>query len=216
MKRSLKYKTDEHKYLQWESVVGLENHEQLLCTNHNEVHKSEAEPHPGIIMLSVQNFTFTNFIIFPSNSTTVIYFMFCRCCGDPVSTNRGFCIVGACMHVLSAQTCKYMYYQHTYAYMYCQCIVSGGPWKSWTIPVHKRLYMYCWHMHVHVLSAHVCTCIVSRCMHLHILLVHTRMYYHCTSIHVHVLSLHSCVTLLKTYNLNDKHVNDEGSYRLIT
>ena len=32
------------KYLQWESMEDLENYEHLLCTNHDEVQKSEANP----------------------------------------------------------------------------------------------------------------------------------------------------------------------------
>ena len=34
------------KYLQWVSVEDLQNHEELVCTNHDEVHKSEADPPP--------------------------------------------------------------------------------------------------------------------------------------------------------------------------
>ena len=39
-------KTEMYKYLEWESMEGLENHEQLVCTNHNMVYKSEVVPAP--------------------------------------------------------------------------------------------------------------------------------------------------------------------------
>ena len=38
------------KYVQRDSMEVLENHEQLMCTNHDYVHKSEFDPPPVYIV----------------------------------------------------------------------------------------------------------------------------------------------------------------------